>query len=55
MVTHLASLVLGLILFHDIHEQTVIVLPHVLAELRARKMTTVVFVPGPAGPAPEEP
>jgi peptidoglycan/xylan/chitin deacetylase (PgdA/CDA1 family) len=37
----------GIILFHDIHEQTVIVLPHVLAELRARKMKTVVFVPAP--------
>jgi peptidoglycan/xylan/chitin deacetylase (PgdA/CDA1 family) len=34
----------GIILFHDIHEQTVIVLPHVLAELRARGMKTVVFV-----------
>jgi peptidoglycan/xylan/chitin deacetylase (PgdA/CDA1 family) len=34
----------GIILFHDIHEQTVIVLPHVLAELRARHMKTVVFV-----------
>ena len=34
----------GIILFHDIHEQTVIVLPHVLAELRARQMKTVVFV-----------
>ena len=35
----------GIILFHDIHEQTVIVLPHVLAELRARHIKTVVFVP----------
>lgn len=34
----------GIILFHDIHEQTVIVLPHVLAELRARHLKTVVFV-----------
>jgi peptidoglycan/xylan/chitin deacetylase (PgdA/CDA1 family) len=34
----------GVILFHDIHEQTVIVLPHVLAELRARHLRTVVFV-----------
>jgi peptidoglycan/xylan/chitin deacetylase (PgdA/CDA1 family) len=34
----------GIILFHDIHEQTVIVLPHVLAELRARRMKTVVFI-----------
>jgi len=42
----------GIILFHDIHEQTVIALPHVLAELRARNMKTVVFVataPEPAG------
>jgi peptidoglycan/xylan/chitin deacetylase (PgdA/CDA1 family) len=37
----------GIILFHDIHEQTVIVLPHVLAELRARGMRAVVFVPAP--------
>ena len=35
----------GIILFHDIHEQTLIVLPHVLAELAARHMKTVVFVP----------
>jgi peptidoglycan-N-acetylglucosamine deacetylase len=35
----------GIILFHDIHEQTVIVLPHVLAELSARHLKTVVFVP----------
>lgn len=35
----------GIILFHDIHEQTVIVLPHVLAELAARHVRTVVFVP----------
>jgi peptidoglycan/xylan/chitin deacetylase (PgdA/CDA1 family) len=34
----------GIILFHDIHEQTVIVLPHVLAELAARHIETVVFV-----------
>jgi len=34
----------GIILFHDIHEQTVIVLPHVLAELRARHMKTIVFI-----------
>jgi peptidoglycan/xylan/chitin deacetylase (PgdA/CDA1 family) len=40
----------GIILFHDIHEQTVIVLPHVLAELRARHMKTVVFVAAPAKP-----
>jgi peptidoglycan/xylan/chitin deacetylase (PgdA/CDA1 family) len=38
----------GIILFHDIHEQTIIVLPHVLAELHARGMKTVVFVPAPA-------
>ena len=47
----------GIILFHDIHEQTVIVLPHVLAELRARHMKTVVFVataakPGTPPPSP---
>ena len=35
----------GIILFHDIHEQTAIVLPHVLAELAARHIETVVFVP----------
>jgi peptidoglycan-N-acetylglucosamine deacetylase len=35
----------GIILFHDIHEQTVIVLPHVLAELAARHIQPVVFVP----------
>jgi peptidoglycan/xylan/chitin deacetylase (PgdA/CDA1 family) len=35
----------GIILFHDIHEQTVIALPHVLAELAARHIETVVFVP----------
>jgi len=35
----------GIILFHDIHEQTVIVLPHVLAELAARHLRTVVFIP----------
>jgi peptidoglycan/xylan/chitin deacetylase (PgdA/CDA1 family) len=34
----------GIILFHDIHEQTVIVLPHVLAELAARHIQPVVFV-----------
>jgi len=42
----------GIILFHDIHEQTVIVLPHVLAELRARHMKTVVFIPAPTAPGP---
>jgi peptidoglycan/xylan/chitin deacetylase (PgdA/CDA1 family) len=47
----------GVILFHDIHEQTVIVLPHVLAELRARHLRTIVFVAAPArpGPAPVTP
>jgi peptidoglycan/xylan/chitin deacetylase (PgdA/CDA1 family) len=35
----------GIILFHDIHEQTVIVLPHVLQELAERHIKTVVFVP----------
>ena len=44
----------GIILFHDIHEQTVIVLPHVLAELQARRMKTVVFVAAPA-PGSREP
>jgi peptidoglycan/xylan/chitin deacetylase (PgdA/CDA1 family) len=34
----------GIILFHDIHEQTVIVLPHVLQELAERHVKTVVFV-----------
>jgi peptidoglycan/xylan/chitin deacetylase (PgdA/CDA1 family) len=34
----------GIILFHDIQEQTVIVLPHVLAELAARHIETIVFV-----------
>lgn len=43
-------------LFQDIHEQTVIVLPHALAELRARHVRTVVFV-APTGPvaAPRTP
>ena len=47
----------GIILFHDIHEQTVIVLPHVLAELRARHLRTVVFVaaPQPSGSTPAAP
>ena len=45
----------GIILFHDIHEQTVIVLPHVLAELRARHMKTVVFVAAPAKPGAPPP
>jgi peptidoglycan/xylan/chitin deacetylase (PgdA/CDA1 family) len=44
----------GVILFHDIHEQTVIVLPHVLAELAARHMKTVVFIPRPGAAAPRE-
>lgn len=35
----------GIILFHDIQEQTVIVLPHVIEELRRRNYKTVVFVP----------
>lgn len=35
----------GIILFHDIHEQTVIVLPLLFDELRARGFTTAVFVP----------
>jgi peptidoglycan/xylan/chitin deacetylase (PgdA/CDA1 family) len=45
----------GIILFHDIHEQTVIVLPHVLAELRARHMRTVVFVAAPPKPGAPPP
>jgi peptidoglycan/xylan/chitin deacetylase (PgdA/CDA1 family) len=44
----------GVILFHDIHEQTVIVLPHVLAELAARHLKTVVFVPAPGAVAPRD-
>lgn len=35
----------GIFLFHDIHEQTVILLPRLLDELAARGWTTVVFVP----------
>ena len=35
----------GIILFHDIHEQTVIVLPSVLAELAARHVKVVFFTP----------
>ncbi|MBI3543039.1 MAG: polysaccharide deacetylase family protein [Deltaproteobacteria bacterium] len=35
----------GIILFHDIQEQTAIVLPHVLEEIKKRGMTTVLFVP----------
>lgn len=35
----------GIILFHDIHEQTVIVLPYVIAELKARGFSTVLYVP----------
>jgi hypothetical protein len=31
----------------DIHEQTVIVLPHVLAELRAHHLRAVIFVAVP--------
>jgi peptidoglycan/xylan/chitin deacetylase (PgdA/CDA1 family) len=47
----------GIILFHDIHEQTVIVLPHVLAELQARGLKSVVFVaaPGKVATAPAGP
>jgi peptidoglycan/xylan/chitin deacetylase (PgdA/CDA1 family) len=44
----------GIILFHDIHEQTVIVLPHVLAELAARHVKTVVFVPTGKPHLPDE-
>lgn len=39
----------GIILFHDIHEQTAIALPHVLEELEAQGFQTVVFVPGSSG------
>lgn len=35
----------GILLFHDIHEQTVLVMPHVLEELARRGFTTVVYVP----------
>ena len=35
----------GIILMHDIHEQTAIALPHLLDELRHRGWTTVVFIP----------
>ncbi|HAR43796.1 MAG TPA: hypothetical protein DCS07_14365 [Bdellovibrionales bacterium] len=35
----------GIILFHDVHEQTVLILPRLLNELRARNFTTYVFVP----------
>jgi len=35
----------GIILFHDVHEQTVIVLPYLIEELKARNFSTVVFVP----------
>lgn len=35
----------GIILFHDIQEQTVIALPHVIEEIKKRKMTPVVFIP----------
>lgn len=35
----------GILLFHDIHEQTTIVLPWLLEELKNRNFTSVVFVP----------
>ncbi|MEK6577823.1 MAG: polysaccharide deacetylase family protein [Bdellovibrionota bacterium] len=35
----------GIILFHDVHPQTVIVLPEVLRELKRRNFTTVVYIP----------
>ncbi len=35
----------GILLFHDIQEQTVIVLPYVLEALKARGFSTVVFIP----------
>lgn len=42
----------GILLFHDIHEQTVIVLPHVVEELAARGFSTVVFVSGTRAATP---
>jgi hypothetical protein len=44
----------GVILFHDVHEQTVIVLPHVRAELGARHIKAVVYVPTGAPHIPVE-
>jgi len=35
----------GILLFHDIHEQTILVLPYVLAELHKRGYETMVFIP----------
>jgi peptidoglycan/xylan/chitin deacetylase (PgdA/CDA1 family) len=35
----------GIMLMHDIHQQTAIALPHLLDELRHRGWKTVVFVP----------
>lgn len=35
----------GIMLFHDVHEQTVIVLPHLIEELKKRGFKTVVYVP----------
>lgn len=35
----------GIMLFHDIHEQTAIAIPHILEELDAQGFQTVVFVP----------
>jgi peptidoglycan/xylan/chitin deacetylase (PgdA/CDA1 family) len=34
----------GIMLFHDIHQQTVLTLPLVLEEMRVRRISTVVFV-----------
>ena len=35
----------GIILFHDIHEQTAIVIPYFLEELYSRGFATVIFIP----------
>ncbi len=42
----------GIILFHDIQEQTVIVLPSVIQELKKRNFNTVVFIPKARAPRP---
>ncbi|MBI3556069.1 MAG: polysaccharide deacetylase family protein [Deltaproteobacteria bacterium] len=42
----------GIILFHDIQEQTVVVLPSVLRELKKRNFKTIVFVPKARTPRP---
>lgn len=35
----------GIILFHDVHQQTIIVLPQLLEELKLRHFNTILFVP----------